>query len=113
MQAFASIDVNADGKLDCLFSNHERYSLHLFKDMKEGWAIKVIDVRARQGGREHRAGDSAVRPGRRHEQRRLVPLRRPLARQNEDTWRLPDHVFKFTFAEMLAGKASGGREAPR
>ena len=38
------IDVNNDGKLDVLFSNHERYCLYLFKDMKEGWATKVFDV---------------------------------------------------------------------
>src|SRR5262249_33634307 len=102
------IDINSDGKLDCLFSNHERYCLYLFKDMKEGWAIKVFDVvRGKEDG--------------------TAPSVPPFVRadgtnngawfhsgalwlQNEDTWRLPDNVFKLTFAEML--KASGGREAP-
>ena len=102
------IDVNADGKLDCLFSNHERYSLHLFKDMKEGWSIKVIDgVRGRSDGN--------IGP-------EIPPFVRAddtnngawfhsgaLWLMNEDTWRLPDHVFKLTFAEML-GKREG--EAP-
>ncbi len=95
------IDINADDKLDCLFSNHERYSLHLFKDMKEGWAIKVIDgVRGRAEGN--------IGP-------EIPPFVRAdgtnngawfhsgaLWLQNEDTWRLPDHVFKLTFKEMLA-----------
>jgi putative membrane-bound dehydrogenase-like protein len=100
------IDVNADGKLDCLFSNHERYSLHLFKDMKEGWATKVFDVvRGKEDG--------------------TAPVIPPFVRadgtnngawfhsgalwlQNEDTWRLPDHVFKLTFKEMLANGGRGG-----
>ncbi|MCI0358552.1 MAG: c-type cytochrome [Planctomycetaceae bacterium] len=104
------IDINADGKLDCLFSNHERYSLHLFKDMKEGWSIKVIDgVRGRAEGN--------IGP-------EIPPFVRAdgtnngawfhsgaLWLMNEDTWRLPDNVFKLTFAEML-GKASGRREPP-
>jgi putative membrane-bound dehydrogenase-like protein len=102
------IDINADGKLDCLFSNHERYSLHLFKDMKEGWSIKVIDgVRGRAEGN--------IGP-------EIPPFVRAdgtnngawfhsgaLWLQNEDTWRLPDNVFKLTFAEMLSQKGSGVR----
>jgi putative membrane-bound dehydrogenase-like protein len=94
------IDVNADGKLDCLFSNAERYSLHLFKDMKEGWSIKAIEgVRGQDGG--------------------IGPVIPPFVRadgtnngawfhsgalwvQNEDTAKLPDLVQKLTFAEMLA-----------
>ncbi len=105
------IDVNGDGKLDCLFSNHERYSLHLFKDMKEGWAIKVIDgVRGRAEGN--------IGP-------EIPPFVRAdgtnngawfhsgaLWLMNEDTWRLPDNVFKLTFAEMLGKKepGAGGQE---
>jgi len=105
------VDINADGKLDCLFSNHERYSLHLFKDMKEGWSIKVIDgVRGRSDGN--------IGP-------EIPPFVRAddtnngawfhsgaLWLMNEDTWRLPDHVFKLTFAEMLGKKepGAGGQE---
>ncbi|MDX1947879.1 MAG: c-type cytochrome [Pirellulaceae bacterium] len=98
------IDINSDGKLDCLFSNSERYSLHLFKDMKEGWSIKVIEgVRGKEEGN-------------------IGPVIPPFVRadgtnngawfhsgalwlQNEDTWRLPDGVFKLTFKEMLAASA--------
>ena len=113
----AFVDINSDGKLDCLFSNAERYSLHLFKDMQEGWSIKVIEgVRGKEGG--------------------LGPVIPPFVRadgtnngawfhsaalwlQNEDTWRLPDGVFKLTFAEMLAppaplsprGRGAGGEGA--
>jgi putative membrane-bound dehydrogenase-like protein len=111
---FRLVDVNADGKLDCLFSNADRYSLHLFKDMKEGWSIKVIEgVRGQPGG--------------------IGPVIPALVRadgtnngaffhsgalwvQNEDTARLPDLVQKLTFAEMLAGldnKPVGGDSRPR
>lgn len=98
-------DVNSDGKLDCLFSNQERYCLYLFKDMKEGWATKVFDV---VRGKEEVADNG-----------NKVPVIPPFVRadgtnngawfhssalwlQNEDTWRLPDGVFKLTFEEMLA-----------
>ena len=101
IDAIRFIDINADGKLDCLFSNAERYSLHLFKDMKEGWSIKVIEgVRGQPGG--------------------IGPVIPPFVRadgtnngaffhsgalwvQNEDTAKLPDLVQKLTFAEMLGG----------
>src|SRR5262245_10414455 len=105
------IDVNNDGKIDCLFSNAERYSLHLFKDMKEGWAIKVIEgVRGKEEGN-------------------IGPVIPPFVRadgtnngaffhsgalwlQNEDTWKLPDNVFKLTFAEMLGKKDAGPAPTP-
>src|SRR6185436_1062712 len=93
------IDVNSDGKLDCLFSNSERYSLYLFKNLKEGWATKVFDVvRGKETG--------------------TAPVIPPFVRAdgtnngaffhsgalcviNEDTARLPNHVQIITFAEML------------
>ncbi len=93
------IDLNSDGKLDCLFSNTERYCLYLFKNMKEGWATKVFDeVRGKETG--------------------TAPVIPPFVRAdgtnngaffhsgalcviNEDTARLPNHVQIITFAEML------------
>ena len=99
---FCLIDINSDGKLDLLFSNHERYCLYLFKDMKEGWATKVFDVtRGQEPANENK-----------------IPVIPPFVRadgtnngawfhsgalwlMNEDTWRLPDNVFKLTFADML------------
>jgi putative membrane-bound dehydrogenase-like protein len=101
------VDINSDGKLDCLFSNHERYLLYLFKDERSGWATKVFDVvRGKEDG--------------------SAPVIPPFVRSdgtnngawfhsgalwlmNEDTWRLPDNVFKLTFAEMLAKKEPGAR----
>jgi hypothetical protein len=96
------VDVNNDGKLDCLFSNAERYSLHLFKDMKAGWSIKVLD---------EKRGDTATKK----------PVIPPFIRadgtnngvwfhsgaiwlQNEDTAKLPDGVEKVLFKDLLDAK---------
>lgn len=35
-------DVNRDGHLDVIFSNHERYSVHLWVSMQEGWAVSGL-----------------------------------------------------------------------
>src|SRR4030095_1315114 len=99
------IDVSGDGKLDCLFSNHERYSLHLFKDMKEGWAIKVFDVvRGKEDGTA-----PAIPPFVRADGTNNGAWFHSgaLWMMNENTWRLPDNVFKLTFAEMLGKKEPG------
>ena len=96
-----TIDVNGDGKLDCLFSNAERYSLHLFKDMKEGWSIKVIEgVRGQEGG----IGPVIPAFVRADGTNNGVWFHSgALWVQNEDTAKLPDLVQKLTFAEMLGG----------
>lgn len=96
------VDINGDKKLDCLFSNSERYCLYLFKDMKEGWATKVFDeVRGKETG--------------------TAPVIPPFVRAdgtnngaffhsgalcviNEDTNKLPNHVQIITFAELLGKK---------
>jgi len=94
------VDINGDNKLDCLFSNAERYSLHLFKDMIEGWSIKVIDeVRGKETGTApvippFVRADGTNNGAWFHSQTLWV--------QNEDTWKLPDGVQKVTFEELLA-----------
>ncbi|MEX2175575.1 MAG: PVC-type heme-binding CxxCH protein [Pirellulaceae bacterium] len=116
------IDINGDGKLDCLFSNHERYWLYLFKDMKEGWSIRVFDV---ERGKDNASGAPAIPPFVRADGTNNGAWFHSgaLWLQNEETWRLPDNVFKLTFKEMLASggdakangddaQASGGRQPP-
>ena len=92
------IDVNSDGKLDILFSNAKNYSLHLFRDLQTGWSIRAIE------GVRGKAGTGPVIPpliradgtnnGAWFHSRRLWI-------QNEDTNRLPDHVDRLAFDDML------------
>jgi hypothetical protein len=36
------LDLNADGKLDIIFSNEKEYGIYLFTDMEKGWSKKVL-----------------------------------------------------------------------
>jgi hypothetical protein len=93
------VDVNGDGKLDCLFANAERYSLHLFKDMHEGWSIKVIEgVRGQEGGMGPEIPPFVRADGTNNG---AFFHSKALWTINEDTARFPNHAFKLTFAEML------------
>ena len=93
------VDVNEDGFDDIIFSNGERYSLHLWKNREEGWSIKVIEgTRGQEGG---------LGP--------VIPMivradgtnngawfhSRSMWVQNEDTNRLPDLVDRLSFDDML------------
>ena len=51
------VDIDEDGHDDVIFSNEERYSLHLFSSMKDGWSRRVLAGQARRQGRTsgHRA----------------------------------------------------------
>jgi hypothetical protein len=95
------VDVNEDGFDDIIFSNGERYSLHLWKNSEEGWSIQVIEgIRGQQGG---------IGP--------VIPMivradgtnngawfhSRSMWVQNEDTNRLPDLVDRLSFDRMLEG----------
>jgi hypothetical protein len=97
--AWRFVDVNNDNKLDCLFSNAERYSLHLFKDMHEGWSIKVIEgVRGQEGGMGPEIPPFVRADGTNNG---AFFHSKALWTINEDTARFPNHAFKLTFAEML------------
>ena len=39
------VDIDEDGQLDVLFSDDERYSLHLFADMEHGWSREAFKPR--------------------------------------------------------------------
>jgi hypothetical protein len=95
------VDVNEDGFDDIIFSNEERYSLHLWKNSEEGWSIKVIEgIRGQEGGigpvipRIVRA-DGTNNGAWFHSRSMWV--------QNEDTNRLPDLVERLSFDKMLEG----------
>ena len=100
------IDVDRDGDMDCLFSDGERYSLHLFESMEKGWSQEII-----QGERGKAPGKGPVVP---------VIVRSDGANngawfhsnhlwiQNEHTDRLPDSVDRLSFDDMLQASERQG-----
>jgi len=118
------VDVDGDGYDDILFSNHERYSLHLFRKdsrdlrLKPGWSDEIISgprvnaltdpippiVRS-AGVSPARASDVASATGR---QDAGAPgnngvwfKNSTMWIQNEDTAHLPDKVDRRTFKQLL------------
>ncbi len=93
------VDVNGDGLADLLHSDDERFSLHLFTAGHKGWETKI---------REGRRGDAGefpafVRGGTNngawfHSNHLWV--------QNEDTAKMPNHVDRRSFEDLLK---TGGR----
>lgn len=97
------VDVNGDGRDDVIFSNAERYALHLFVPelylgFPPGWTRQVI-------------------AGRRGELPEIPPIvrdgpypnngvwftRDSMFVQNEDTAALPNHSIRLTFDELIRG----------
>jgi putative membrane-bound dehydrogenase-like protein len=90
------VDIDEDGFDDVLFSNEERYSLHLFTSMKEGWSRQV-----KSGTR----GDKGEIPAITHKGSNNGAWlhSRHLWVQSENTDRLKDHVERRSFNELLEG----------
>jgi putative membrane-bound dehydrogenase-like protein len=100
------MDVDADGYDDLIFSNHERYSLHLFRPddrklrLKPGWTDEIIS-----GKRENPLTDPIppiVRDGP-NRNNGVWFARSTMWIQNEDTAHLPDRVDRRTFKQLLSG----------
>jgi putative membrane-bound dehydrogenase-like protein len=98
------VDVNGDGYADVLFSNDERYSVHLFLPRPN--ALRAFP---RMGW------DRPVAAGRRGDPGEVPPIVRAgrnngawfhsgkMWVQNEETTRLPDHCDQRTFRELVVG----------
>lgn len=93
------VDVNDDGFDDVIFSNGERYSLHLWKDDPEGWSIKVIEGERGKDGGVGPVIPMIVRPDGTNNGAWFHS--RHMWVQNEDTNRLPDLVDRLSFEDML------------
>jgi putative membrane-bound dehydrogenase-like protein len=98
------VDVDGDGYDDVLFSNHERYSLHLFRKdarnlrLKPGWSDEIIS-----GLRSNALTDPIppiVRDGT-NRNNGVWFARSTMWIQNEDTAHLPDKVDRRTFKHLL------------
>jgi putative membrane-bound dehydrogenase-like protein len=98
------VDVDGDGYDDVLFSNHERYSLHLFRPddrklrLKPGWSDEIVSAK-----RENALTDPIppiVRDGT-NRNNGVWFARDTMWIQNEDTAHLPDKVDRRTFQQLL------------
>jgi putative membrane-bound dehydrogenase-like protein len=100
------VDVDGDGYDDVIFSNHERYSLHLFRPddrklrLKPGWSDEIVS-----GKRVNPLTDPIppiVRDGT-NRNNGVWFARETMWIQNEDTAHLPDKVDRRTFKQLLSG----------
>ena len=96
-------DLNADGKLDIIFSNEKEYGIYLFTDMEKGWSKKVL---AGKRGAKGEPGASA--PGlelpmisRNGQNNGFWVHSGHLWWSNEDTALLKDHVDRRKIADLL------------
>jgi putative membrane-bound dehydrogenase-like protein len=94
-------DIDEDGYADVIFSNEEGYGVYLFKNMKEGWARKVLAGKRGTPGELpmlFRGGAMRAHEG---EDKGAWFHSRSLWVQNENTSHLKDLVDRRSFNEML------------
>jgi putative membrane-bound dehydrogenase-like protein len=110
------VDVDGDGFDDVLFSNHERYSLHLFRKdsrdlrLKPGWSDEIVSAKRESPPRapnhetrvtHHDPIPPIVRDGT-NRNNGVWFKNGTMWIQNEDTAHLPDKVDRRTFKQLLA-----------
>src|SRR5262249_22082941 len=90
------VDLDEDGYDDIIFSNEDRYSVHLFASMKEGWSRQV---------KSGKRGDKDELPAITREGANNGAWfhSRHLWVGNEHTPMLKDHVDRRSFNELLEG----------
>src|SRR5207302_7649227 len=94
------VDVNEDGRPDVMFSNEQRYGLHLFTSMEKGWSQQVLAGQRGDKDQIPMIARAGTNNGAWFHSRHLWV-------QNEDTANLKDHVGRRSFDEMLAGTDPG------
>ncbi len=99
-------DIDEDGRDDLIFSNDERYSLHLFGSMREGWSRRVLS-----GDRKNRDPERAELPPivRKGTNNGAWFHSRHLWFNNESTELLKDNVDRRSFNELLANVTPQGK----
>ncbi|MBW3539407.1 MAG: hypothetical protein KY476_03985 [Planctomycetes bacterium] len=103
------VDIDKDGHDDIVFSNHERYSIHLWKDTETGWSRTILS-----SARDKPTEGSIVLPPIVREDgtnNGFFVHSRHLFWQNEDTSDLPDLVHRVSFDELLKHERPGPKSA--
>ncbi len=91
------VDVNEDGLDDILFSNEQRWSLHLFTSLESGWSDEVFAGGRGQPGTIPPFVRGGTNNGAWFADRHLWI-------QNEDTAKLPDGVDRRSFNDLLGSR---------
>jgi hypothetical protein len=106
--AMRFVDVNANGRLDLIYSDSRQYAVFLNEDSEGKIAWRQVFSRDRQ---DDDSGAPAIPPFVRSDGTNNGAWFHSgaLWLMNEDTWKLPDNVFKLTFEEMLGKKEAGVR----
>jgi putative membrane-bound dehydrogenase-like protein len=89
------VDIDEDGHDDVLFSNEERFSLHLFNSMKDGWSKRVLSGKRSDAGELPAITRNGTDNGAWFHSRHLWV-------NNERTERLKDNVDRRSFNDLLA-----------
>lgn len=90
------IDIDEDGRDDILFSNDEKYALHLFTSMEKGWSLPVVSA--------ERPGENEVPPIVRKGMNNGAWFHsRHMFVQNEDTAGMKDLVARVSYDKLLEG----------
>jgi hypothetical protein len=96
------LDLNADGKLDIIFSNEKEYGIYLFTDMEKGWSRKVLAGKRGDKGEPRASAPGELPMISRHGQNNGFWVHSGyLWWSNEDTALLKDHVDRRKIADLL------------
>jgi putative membrane-bound dehydrogenase-like protein len=98
------VDVDDDGRLDVLFSNEERSSLHLFQSREKGWARQALAAKHGEAGALPVIARGGSNNGAWFHSRQLWVV-------NENTALLKDFVDRRSFNDMLLSVEPTARTA--
>ena len=94
-------DLNEDGRLDIVLSNHDRFGAWLFESMEKGWGIELLNVK-----RGEKRADLELPPIVREDgsDNGFFVKDRHLCWINEDTDGLTDFIMRVAFDKLLGDR---------
>ena len=100
------VDLDEDGQLDVVFSNHEQYGVWLFKDLKTGWSQQVMSGTRGEAKPDRELPAIALEDG---TDNGFFVHDGQLIWQNEHTAGMPHLVDRRRFVDLLAGQPPAPR----
>lgn len=108
VEATRYVDLNDDGQPDKVFSDHERYSIHLWDQAKSDWSREVVNTK-----RGSKPADQELPPIIRADgtNNGFWVHSKMLVWQNEDTAKMKDLIDRRAFADLLRDVDPGPKNA--